>query len=57
MNGGDGPAVQLCNVAQVFHIREVPPGDGDGRFLYFTGPKRRYTVPDSGQRKYTDAIK
>ena len=57
MDGGYLPAVQLRYVSQMLHIREVPPGDGNGGFFDFTGPKRRDAMECGRQGKYADAVK
>ena len=57
MDGGYLPAVQLRNVPQMLHIREVAPGDGNGGLFNFTCPKRRDAVERGRQGKYADAVK
>ena len=55
--GGYLPAVPLPSVPQMLPTREVPPGDGNGGFFDFTGPKRRDAVERGRQGKYADAVK
>ena len=57
VDGGDGPAVQLCNIPQVLHAGEVALGDGDGRLFDLTGPAGDDPVPAGGQGKHADAVK
>ena len=57
MDGGDGPAVQLGNIPQVLHPREMPSGNGDRRLLDLTGPPGDDPVAAGRQGEHADAVK
>lgn len=57
MYGRDFPAVQLRDVSQLRHVREMPLGNGHGRFFNFAGPYRAYAAAGGRKRKYADAVK
>lgn len=57
MDGRDRSSVQLCDVSQLLHVREMPPYDGDRRFLDLTGPNRPDAGADSRKRKDADPVK
>ena len=57
MDGRDGPAVQLGDVPQVGHVREVPPCDGDGGGLDLAGPQGDDPAAERRQREHADPVK
>lgn len=57
MDGRNRSSVQLCDVAQLLHFREVPFCDGDRRFFNLTGPDRPDTGADSGEWEDPDPVK
>ena len=57
MDGGDRSPIQLCDVSQLFHVREMPLCDGDRRFFNLTGPDRPDTGADSSEWEGPDPVK
>ena len=57
MDGGYLPPVQLGDVPQVLHVREVAPGDGNGGLYDLAGTYRHDPVPAGRQREYADPVK
>ncbi len=57
MDGGDLPAVQLCYIAQMLHLREVALCDGNSVRHDLTRPDRRDAVSACRQREHADPIK
>ena len=57
MDGRDTPAVQLGDVPQVGHAREVPPGDGHRGLFDLAGPQRDDALPLGGKGEHTNAVK
>lgn len=52
-----GPAIQLLNIPQLFHLREMPPGDAHRIVQDLTGPQRPDAVKGGGIGKATYAVK
>lgn len=57
MDGGYFPAVQLCYIAQMLHLREVALCDGNSVRHDLTRPDRRDAVSACRQREHADPIK
>ena len=57
MDGGYFPAVQLCYIAQMLHLREVALCDGNSVRYDLTCPERHNAVSACRQREHTDTIK
>ena len=57
MDGGYLPPVQLSDVPQVLHVREVAPGDGYALRHDLAGPQGADAVKRSGIGKAPYAVK
>ena len=57
MDGGYFPAVQLCYIAQMLHLREVALCDGNSVRHDLTRPDRRDTAFACRQREHADTVK